>query len=84
MGESNAKHIVTTLTWAKTDSPSNRITPWVTNMGYQNAFIVAAFAALAQISVFLVFIKWGKNLRKASVPRYWKYIHQLQKEGLIH
>lgn len=39
------------------------ITPWVTNMGYQNAFIVAAFAGLAQVLTFLAVVKWGKTWR---------------------
>lgn len=56
----------------------------MTNMGYQNAFILAAFVAMAQISLFFVFIKFGKTLRKASIPRYWKYVNQLQAEGLVH
>ncbi|OHW96485.1 major facilitator superfamily transporter [Colletotrichum incanum] len=33
------------------------ITPWVENMGYQNAFLVAAFSALAQISSYFAIIK---------------------------
>ncbi|KAK0376111.1 hypothetical protein CLIM01_06531 [Colletotrichum limetticola] len=49
------------------------ITPWVENMGYQNAFLVAAFAALAQISSYFAMIKWGRQIRAASVTRYWKY-----------
>ncbi|VUC25730.1 unnamed protein product [Clonostachys rosea] len=60
------------------------ITPWVTNMGYRNTFLVAAFAALLQLSVSLVFIKWGRNLRKASVSNYWKYVKQVKADGLIH
>ncbi|OQU99867.1 hypothetical protein CLAIMM_05440 [Cladophialophora immunda] len=60
------------------------ITPWVTNMGYQNAFLVAAFVALAQTSVFLAFIKWGRQFRKASVNRYFKYVKQIEDDGLSH
>ncbi|KIX02991.1 uncharacterized protein Z518_06541 [Rhinocladiella mackenziei CBS 650.93] len=60
------------------------ITPWVTNMGYQNAFLVAAFVCLAQTSVFFAFIKWGRQWRKASVNRYWKYVKQIQDDGLVH
>ena len=40
------------------------ITPWVTNMGLQDAFIVAAFAGLAQVLSFLVFVKYGRRLRE--------------------
>ncbi len=34
------------------------VTPWVTNTGYQNAFILAAFAGLAQVLTFLAVVKW--------------------------
>ena len=40
------------------------ITPWVTNMGLQDAFIVAALAGLAQVLSFLVFVKYGRRLRE--------------------
>lgn len=60
------------------------ITPWVTDLGYQNAFLIAAFVALAQISLCFVFIKYGKGLRKASVPRYLKYVQQVKEDGLAH
>ncbi|KAJ3548378.1 hypothetical protein NM208_g1037 [Fusarium decemcellulare] len=60
------------------------VTPWVTNMGYQNAFLVAAFTAFAQLSLFLVFIRWGRQFRKASVARYWKHVQQVKADGLLH
>jgi len=60
------------------------ITPWVTNMGYQNAFILAAFAGLAQVLTFLIFVKWGKKMREASLPRYWKYLREMSAAGLTH
>ena len=60
------------------------ITPWVTNMGYQNAFIVAAFAGLAQVLTFLVFVKWGKRWREGTTRRYWKYVEEMAKAGLTH
>lgn len=63
---------------------NSRITPWVTNMGYQNAFLVAAFAALVVISGFIVFISLGKGLRKNSTQRYLKYIRQREEDGLAH
>lgn len=61
-----------------------RITPWVTNMGYQNAFIVAAFAALVVIGSFLVFIRFGRELRKKSTQRYLKYVRQMEEDGVKH
>ncbi|KAE9994624.1 hypothetical protein EG327_006767 [Venturia inaequalis] len=48
------------------------ITPWVTNMGLQNAFILAAFAGLAQVCTVFPMIKWGRTLRKQSRARYYK------------
>ncbi|KAF5609280.1 transporter HOL1 [Fusarium subglutinans] len=46
------------------------ITPWITNMGYQNCFISAAFIALAACSACFVMIRFGKLLRQRSAPRY--------------
>ncbi|KAF5685960.1 HOL1-like transporter [Fusarium circinatum] len=46
------------------------ITPWITNMGYQNCFTSAAFIALAACSACFVMIKFGKLLRQRSAPRY--------------
>ncbi|KAF5984115.1 transporter protein HOL1 [Fusarium bulbicola] len=46
------------------------ITPWITDMGYQNCFIAAAFIALAACSACFVMIKFGKLLRQRSAPRY--------------
>ncbi|RKL44084.1 hypothetical protein BFJ72_g3817 [Fusarium proliferatum] len=46
------------------------ITPWITNMGYQNCFISAAFIALAACSACFVMIKFGKLLRQQSAARY--------------
>ncbi|KAK4682680.1 hypothetical protein QC764_0021690 [Podospora pseudoanserina] len=49
------------------------ITPWYTNMGLQNCFIMAGFLALGCTLTFL-FMTWkGKDLRRASAERYWKY-----------
>ena len=60
------------------------ITPWVTDMGLQNAFIVAAFAGLAQILSFLIFIRFGRSLRQASAKRYRKYMTEMKEAGLVH
>lgn len=53
-------------------------------MGYQNAFITAAFAGLAQTLTFLVFVKWGKQWRRASAERFLKYVKEIQEAGLVH
>lgn len=46
------------------------ITPWLTNLGYQNCFISAAFVGMAASSVFLVMIFFGKRFRVSSAARY--------------
>ncbi|KAK4945756.1 hypothetical protein LTR10_015104 [Elasticomyces elasticus] len=60
------------------------VTPWVVNMGYQNAFLVAAFAGLAQVLTFLIFMKWGPRLRAASAERYRKEVERAMKIGYSH
>lgn len=60
------------------------LTPWVTNMGLQDAFIVAAFAGLAQVLSFLVMIKYGRSLRQASAGKYRRYTEEMKAAGLVH
>ena len=50
------------------------ITPWITNLGYQNCFISAAFVGMAASAVFLVMIMFGKKFRVRSAPRYWEIV----------
>lgn len=60
------------------------ITPWVTQMGLQNAFIVAAFTGLAQVLTVFFFIRYGQKMRQASVGRYQHYREKMMAAGLIH
>ena len=60
------------------------ITPWVDNLGLQNAFISAAFIAMAAASVFLVMIVWGKMFRERSRETYWKIVTENSKRGMGH
>jgi MFS family permease len=60
------------------------LTPWVDNMGYQNAFLVAAFAGMAQCATFSIFVKFGKGLRRSSAPRYAHYVEKMASSGMIH
>ncbi|KAL3425467.1 hypothetical protein PVAG01_02258 [Phlyctema vagabunda] len=60
------------------------ITPWVTDMGYQNAFVLAAFAGLAQVLTFLAVVRWGKGWRNASKRRYYGYVKELEVLGTGH
>lgn len=58
-------------------------TPWLDGMGRQNTFITAAFVGLAQIATFLIMIKYGKSLRRASARRYVKYAKRMAEAGMI-
>ena len=53
-------------------------------MGLQNAFIVAAFAGLAQVLTVSFFIRYGQSMRQASVGRYQYYREEMMAAGLIH
>ena len=60
------------------------ITPWIINMGLQNAFIVAAFAGLVQVLTVFFFIHYGEKFRQASVDRYLHYKEEMVAAGLVH
>ncbi len=60
------------------------ITPWVTQLGLQNAFIVAAFAGLAQVLTVPIFIRYGQRMRQASVGKYQHYKEEMMATGLIY
>lgn len=60
------------------------ISPWVTDMGLQNAFILAAFAGLAQVCTVFPMIKWGRKLREDSRERYYKYVKETTAMGVGH
>jgi len=50
------------------------ITPWLTDLGYQNCFISAAFVGMAASAVFLVMIKYGKGMRVKSSRKYYSIV----------
>jgi hypothetical protein len=56
----------------------------VTNMGLQNAFILAAFAGLAQVCTIFPMIRWGRKMRESSRARYYKYVKESTNLGLVH
>ncbi|MCJ1267223.1 hypothetical protein MMC22_007108 [Lobaria immixta] len=60
------------------------ITPWVTQMGLQNAFIVAAFASLAQVLTVFFFLRYGHRMRQASASKYRHYTEEMMAAGLVH
>ena len=53
-------------------------------MGYQNAFILAAFAGVVQVMTFLIFIKWGKKWRRLTTQKYLMYVKEIVEKGGAH
>jgi hypothetical protein len=53
-------------------------------MGTRNCFVSAAFVGLAVVSVFLVFIKYGKALREKSRVRYWQLVKENMENGVSY
>lgn len=60
------------------------VTPWVTNLGLQNAYLVAAFAGMATMLTPLIMIKYGPGLRKRYSKRYFNIVKEAIKEGSFH
>ncbi|KAF5963226.1 major facilitator superfamily transporter, putative substrate-H+ antiporter [Fusarium bulbicola] len=52
------------------------VTPWVVNLGYQNAFILGAFAGLAHNLTIFPVMKWGRALRQRSAEKYWNTVKE--------
>ena len=65
-------------------TPVLTLNPQVTNMGYQNAFILAAFVGMAQVLTFLVFVKWGKKWRAQTTQKYLRYVQEIVAKGGAH
>lgn len=55
------------------------ITPWVTNMGFQNSFIMAAFICLGTIGSFCLMIFTGPYWRARSREGYWKLVAEKER-----
>ena len=53
-------------------------------MGLQNAFLVGAVAGLAQVLSFLILVRYGRALRRASAERYQLYVGEMKAAGLVH
>lgn len=53
-------------------------------MGYQNAFIVAAFAAFGYTLTVFPMIRWGRVLRRKSRERYLYHVNEAEGKGLAH
>ncbi|CAK7565215.1 MAG: hypothetical protein SEPTF4163_003126 [Sporothrix epigloea] len=54
------------------------VTPWVENMGAQNAFLMAGLIALGASGTFVIMVVWGKKMRMSGAPAYWKYVDSHQ------
>ncbi|KAL8691119.1 MAG: hypothetical protein Q9224_004249 [Gallowayella concinna] len=59
------------------------LTPWVKNLGLQDAFVVAAVAGLAQTMCFLIYVSYGRVLRQASAQRYRRYADEMAAAGFV-
>jgi hypothetical protein len=57
------------------------VTPWVTNMSLQNAFITAAMVGFGCYITFLPVIYYGKRWRQASAKSYWAYVKSSSMAG---
>ncbi|TVY24294.1 putative MFS-type transporter protein [Lachnellula hyalina] len=55
------------------------VTPWITATGVQNTYIALGFIGMFFWGMPLVFIVFGKKLRKASAVSYWAMV---EKQGL--
>lgn len=54
------------------------VTPWVTNLGLQNSFIVAAAVSLIQGGIVMVWTVYGRKLRKFRSETYATYVDRMQ------
>ncbi|KAJ6444349.1 C2H2 transcription factor [Purpureocillium lavendulum] len=52
---------------------SYAITPWIEKVGLRNCFISVSMLSLVCTGSFVLMILWGKNLRRSSAERYWRY-----------
>jgi MFS family permease len=53
------------------------ITPWIAAQGLTKTFVAVAMLSLVTTLTFLVFIVYGKALRKWSARKYWEYVSTL-------
>ncbi|KAJ4004801.1 hypothetical protein NW752_009533 [Fusarium irregulare] len=50
------------------------IVPWMNTMGLSNMYILSGMIAFAIGCLFIPMIIWGKKIRTALAPRYWKLV----------
>ncbi|RDH26750.1 hypothetical protein BDQ94DRAFT_176176 [Aspergillus welwitschiae] len=58
------------------------ITPCISNIGYQNCFISAAFIGMVCSGIFLVMTRWGKTFRTRAREKYWNIVVENRLQGM--
>lgn len=56
------------------------LTPWVAKAGLKNTFITILVIAIAILMVFVIFLRYGKAIRRKFAPRYLHYATLQYKE----
>ncbi|GAM34924.1 hypothetical protein TCE0_015r02826 [Talaromyces pinophilus] len=56
------------------------LTPWIAKAGLKNTFITILVIAIAILMVFVVFLRYGKAIRRIFAPRYLHYAALQYKE----
>lgn len=56
------------------------LTPWIAKAGLKNTFITILVIAIAILMVFIVFLRYGKAIRRIFAPRYLHYAALQYKE----
>ncbi|OKL57212.1 hypothetical protein UA08_07368 [Talaromyces atroroseus] len=57
------------------------ITPWLNAQGYVKTFVAVAMLSLGFTLTFLIFVFWGKSLRRTSAKKHWQYVQTLVVPG---
>ena len=53
---------------------SYAVTPMISGLGLQGAFLLIAFLGMAITGLCFVMIVFGKKMRKATAVSYWKLV----------
>lgn len=62
----------------------DRITPWLTAMGYRNTFITVACISFVWNASLFVMVRFGRGLRIRSAERYRRAVEVARGKGLGH
>ncbi|CAJ0554408.1 Ff.00g129210.m01.CDS01 [Fusarium sp. VM40] len=57
------------------------LVPWMKSMGLSNMYIMSGIIAFAIGSLFVPMIIWGRQMRTALAPKYWKLVEMRSKIG---